>query len=245
MPQKLPQTLPPLLTETRPMPFPPDGPRLPAAHGATTALPLRGVTVLVVEDSRVSCDALRLIFQLTGARLRRAESLAAARAHLGGYRPDLMIVDLGLPDGRGEALIAEAAALGLAVMAMSGDPDGRRPATEAGAVAFVDKPIPSVAGFLRLVRQLVAGVGAEPAGEEIAAPRADPLALRDDLAHAVTLLAGGDGDPAYAAGFVRSLARASGDPGLELAALQAGTDQGRQALADLLGARLSALHPVA
>ena len=227
------------------MPFPPDGPRLPEVHSRTAALPLRGVTVLVAEDSRVTCDALRLIFQLTGARLRRAETLAAARAHLGGYRPDLVIVDLGLPDGRGEPLIAEAAARGLAVMAISGDPDGRALALEAGAVAFVDKPIPSVAGFLRLVRQLVAGVGAEPAGDEIAAPPADPLALRDDLAHAAALVAGGGGDPAYAAGFVRSLARASGDTVLELAALQSGTDQGRKVLADLLNARLAALHPVA
>ena len=227
------------------MPFPPDGPRLPEVHSRTAALPLRGVTVLVAEDSRVTCDALRLIFQLTGARLRRAETLAAARAHLGGYRPDLVIVDLGLPDGRGEPLIAEAAARGLAVMAISGDPDGRALALEAGAVAFVDKPIPSVAGFLRLVRQLVAGVGAEPAGDEIAAPPADPLALRDDLAHAAALVADGGGDPAYAAGFVRSLARASGDTVLELAALQSGTDQGRKVLADLLNARLAALHPVA
>lgn len=227
------------------MPFPPDGPRLPEVHSRTAALPLRGVTVLVVEDSRVTCDALRLIFQLTGARLRRTETLAAARAHLGGYRPDLLIVDLGLPDGRGEALIAEAAARGLAVMAMSGDPEARNAALEAGAVAFVDKPIPSVAGFLRLVRQLVAGIGAEPAGAEIAAPPADPLALRDDLAHAAALVAGRGGDLAYAAGFVRSLARASGDAALESAALQAGTVQGRAALADLLSARLTSLKPVA
>ena len=83
------------------MPFPPDGPSLLAAQGANDALPLRGVTVLVVEDSRVTCDALRLIFQRTGARLRRAETLTSARLHMDSYRPDLVIVDLGLPDGRG------------------------------------------------------------------------------------------------------------------------------------------------
>jgi CheY-like chemotaxis protein len=224
------------------MPFPPDGPSLPPADATAAALPLRGVTVLVVEDSRVTCDALRLIFQRTGARLRRAETLARARNHLEAYRPDVVIVDLGLPDGRGEALIALAAADGLPVLALSGDPDGRAPAMDAGAIAFVEKPIPSVAGFLRLIRQLVAGVGAEPPGEEIAPPAADPLALRDDLAFAAALVTGPDRD--YATGFVRSLARASGDRALEDAALQAGSDQGRAALAALLTARLSALHPV-
>ena len=224
------------------MPFPPDGPSLLAAQGANDALPLRGVTVLVVEDSRVTCDALRLIFQRTGARLRRAETLTSARLHMDSYRPDLVIVDLGLPDGRGETLIAEAAAIGLPVLSLSGDPHGRAGALDAGAIAFVEKPIPSIASFLRLIRQLVAGVGAEPLGDEIAAPPADPLALRDDLAFAAALVSGPDS--VYATGFVRSLARASGDRDLEDAALQAGSDHGRAALIALLTARLSALHPV-
>ena len=225
------------------MPFPPDGPCLPEARTATAALPLRGVTVLMVEDSRVTCDALRLIFQRTGARLRRAETLLAARTHLESYRPDLVIVDLGLPDGRGEVLIAEVAARGLPVLTLSGDPDGRAAALDAGAIAFVEKPIPSVAGFLRLIRQLVAGVGAEPPGEEIAAPPADPLALRDDLAQAAALVTGSAVDPAYATGFVRSLARASGDRALEEAALQSSTEADRSALAEMLAARLIALQP--
>jgi CheY-like chemotaxis protein len=226
------------------MPFPPDGPQLPEASTATAALPLRGVTVLVVDDSRVTCDALRLIFQRTGARLRRAETLAAARGHLDCYRPDLVIVDLGLPDGPGAALIAEAAALGLPVLSLSGDPDGRAAALDAGAIAFVEKPIPSVAGFLRLIRQLVTGVGAEPPGEEIAAPPADPLALRDDLAQATALVTGGTADAAYATGFVRSLARASGDLALEAAALGSRTEADRSVLADMLKARLNLLQPV-
>jgi CheY-like chemotaxis protein len=224
------------------MPFPPDGPSLPVANDRAS-LPLRGVTVLVVEDSRATCDVLRLIFQRTGARLRRAETLSSARRHLDAYRPDLVIVDLGLPDGRGETLIVEAAADGLPVLALSGDPDSRDAALDSGAIAFVEKPIPSVAGFLRLIRQLVAGVGAEPPGEEIAAPPADPLALRDDLAFAAALVAGQGADPAYATGFVRSLARAAGDHDLEDAALQARTESDRAALAELLAARLSALHP--
>lgn len=230
------------------MPFPPDGPTLPDWRGD---LPLRGITVLVVEDSRLACDALRLIFQHTGARLRRADSLAAAARHLARYRPDLVIVDLGLPDGRGEGLVAEASARGLAVLGLSGDPDGRASALEAGAVAFVEKPIAPVAGFLRLVRQLVAGVGPEAPGQEIAPPVPDPVALRDDLARAAALLSAPGGGGGYATGFVRSLARAAGDEALEAAALRATAPPGRddagaaaRALATLLGDRLARLTPL-
>jgi CheY-like chemotaxis protein len=196
----------------------------------------------VVDDSRVTCDMLRLIFQRTGARLRRAETLSRARLHLEAYRPDLVIVDLGLPDGRGETLIAVASSDGLPVLALSGDPDCRAAALDAGAIAFVEKPIASVAGFLRLIRQLVAGVGAEPPGEEITPPPADPMALRDDLAFAAALVSGPD--PDYATGFIRSLARDARDSDLEDAALSAGSDAGRAALAAILDARLSALHVV-
>jgi CheY-like chemotaxis protein len=223
------------------MPFPPDGPSLPATQNGSP-LPLRGITVLVVDDSRVTCDALRLIFQRTGARLRRAETLASAKRHLEAYRPDVVVVDLGLPDGRGEALISLAAADGLPVLALSGDPDGRAPAMDAGAIAFLEKPIPSVAGFLRLIRQLVAGGGPEPNGQEIAAPSADPMALRDDLAFAAALVLGPDTD--YATAFVRSLARDAGDRDLEAAACAADSAGGRAALAAMLEARLSALYPV-
>jgi DNA-binding response OmpR family regulator len=236
------QAAPQPIQKEMPMPFPPHSP--PAPDFAASALPLRGVTLLLVEDSRFTCDALRLIVTRAGARLRRADTLAAARSHLGCYRPDLMIVDLGLPDGRGEALIAEGAALGLPVLGISGDPDGRLPALEAGAIAFVDKPIGSIAGLMRLIRQLVSGAGALPAGEEMAPPKADPMALRDDLAHAARLI--GETDPdGYATGFVRSLARTVGDIALEDAALKAGDPPGRQALAALLAQRLTEVPTLA
>jgi CheY-like chemotaxis protein len=224
------------------MPFPPEGPRLPDVPAS--ALPLRGVTVLAVEDSRFTCDALRLVLTRSGARLKRAETLAAARSHLACYRPDLVIADLGLPDGRGEALIAELAATGQPVLALSGDPGARDAALDAGAVAFIDKPIPSVADFLRLVGQLVAGDRADVAGGAPPGSPADPLALRDDLARAAQLITSGGSDLGYVAGFLRSLARAAGDTALERAALAAATDTGRLALSQLVADRLSALHPV-
>lgn len=228
------------------MPFPPDAPRLQDA--AKSRLPLRGVSVLVVEDSRFTCDALRLILTRSGARLRRAETLAAGRQQLARCRPDLAIIDIGLPDGRGDGMIADIGALGLPVLATSGDPDARSVALQAGAVAFLDKPLPSVERLIRLVAQLVMGAGGdggEPLGALLHTPSADPLALRDDLARAAALVGGqGAVDPAYATSFVRSLARDAGDPALEAAALQADGARGQAALARLLQQRLDAVHSV-
>lgn len=216
------------------MPFPPHAPHQPRSDDA---LPLRGVTLLVVEDSRFASDALRLICMRLGARLRRAETLAAARVWLAAHRPDAVIVDLGLPDGRGEGLITHLASLGLPVLGTSGDPEGRAPALAAGAAGFLEKPVISVAAFQRLVLGLLGAPGAAAEAAAPAVPPADPLAFRDDLTRASALI-GGD-DSAYATGFVRSLARSAGDQALEDAALAAGSAPGRAALARLLALRLA------
>ncbi|MDX5351221.1 MAG: response regulator [Paracoccaceae bacterium] len=222
------------------MPFPPDGPQLPPAPNP---LPLRGVTVLAVEDSRFSSDALRLILTRAGARLRRVDTLAAARVHLACYRPDLLIVDLGLPDGRGEELITWASPRGIPVLAISGDPDGRGRALDAGAVAFFDKPFPSVAGFVGRVRQLLAGTGPEVEALPPEPAAADPMALRDDLARAADLVVG-PGDTDYVTGFLRGLARSTGDAALEAAAIRAEGEAGRRTLAEMIAQRLTAFQPV-
>lgn len=225
------------------MPFPPD-PHMPLAVVPTaTRLPLQGLTVLIVDDSRFACDALRLILQRAGARLRRAESLEIARLHLGFYRPDLAIVDLGLPDGRGEDLIAELAAQGLPVLGLSGDPEGRDRALDSGATAFLEKPVASVAGLIRLIRQLITGAGALAKEDDMPAPHGDPLALRDDLLLAANLVTT-QGDPGYALSFLQSLARASRDTALEQATRQASTAFDRARLARMIEDRLSALQPM-
>jgi CheY-like chemotaxis protein len=179
-------------------------------------LPLRGVTILAVEDSRFASESLRLICRRLGARLRRADSLQTAGAHLRLYRPDVAIVDLGLPDGRGEELIRDLSGRHPrpAVIAISGDGDRRGSALAAGADAFLEKPIAGVADLAGLLRRLFPErAGRLSAGEGVVPDR---LALRDDLVHAVELLdhlPGPEGE-AYVAGFVHGLAVDSGDKAL-------------------------------
>jgi CheY-like chemotaxis protein len=236
----MPNTLAPVLPHAAPSPPDP-------------GLVLRGLVLVLVEDSRLSCEALRLIAVRSGARLRRAEGLGAARRLLARVRPDAVIVDLGLPDGRGEELIAECAARGWPVIGTSGAADGWPRARAAGAVAFLDKPMPGLAAVQALILAVTAPAGA-PAAPCVAASAAapvplavDPLALRDDLRAALGLIA--EGPLPYAMGFVRSLARAAGDPGLALAADRAAdwaadpaaAPEGAAALAAALSRRLEGL----
>ncbi len=195
---------------------------------AGSELPLQGVTILAVEDSRYACEALRLMSQRAGARLRRADTLAAARAHLRVYRPDVVIIDLGLPDGRGEGLIRELAMARLrplAVLGTSGNPDGRGSALAAGAEGFLDKPLESFAEFCTVLRRFLPRLA--PALVEDAAIHPDPLALQDDLLRAAAALSAGP-DAAgrrYLAGFLLGVARHAHDSALARAARDAGTPE--------------------
>ena len=70
--------------------------------------------ILLVEDSTLVVDALRLLFEESGHRLSVAGSIADAVDLARRERPQVMLLDLGLPDGDGlEVLVqlnAEAAA---------------------------------------------------------------------------------------------------------------------------------------
>jgi CheY-like chemotaxis protein len=151
----------------------------------TSHLPLQGMTILVVEDSRFACEALRLMCQRGGARMRRAENLHSARAHLRVYIPDVLLVDLGLPDGRGESLI-QAMVLSekrpQLLLATSGHPEGRVSAMAAGADDFLDKPLQSLAILYEKLRMHLPDLAPNDLPEQSIRP--DKLALQDDLARA-------------------------------------------------------------
>src|SRR5580698_301927 len=68
--------------------------------------------VLIVEDHPLAADALRLLFEAVGHHPRLAPSVAAAVRECGDRSPDLMLLDLTLPDGDGFDVLAQIAAAG-------------------------------------------------------------------------------------------------------------------------------------
>lgn len=191
----------------------------------TATRPLLGLTVLVVEDSRFACDAMRLLCLRSGARIRRADCMASARRHLQVYRPSAAIVDLGLPDGSGAELIAElAAALPRVdvILGISGDPFGEEVALAAGADGFMAKPLSSVAAFQQAILSALPR-DRQPPGPRMVSDdpvRPDPVAFRDDMAHAAGVLDDRSDAMAvdYVAQFLSGVARSAGDDVLYQAA---------------------------
>lgn len=191
----------------------------------TAARPLLGLTVLVVEDSRYACDAMRLLCLRSGARIRRADSLKSGRKHLQVYRPTVLIVDMGLPDGSGADLIEELNNLTprvSVILGTSGDSFAEEQALAAGADGFLAKPIQSLSMFQSVVVSALPPdrqpKGARLLQDDLILP--DPLAFRDDMAHVADVL----GDHAdgrtldYVAQFLRGVANSAGDRALESAA---------------------------
>ena len=192
----------------------------------TSERPLLGLTALVVEDSRFACEAMRLLCLRSGARIRRADSLKSAHRHLSVYRPVVVIVDLGLPDGSGAELIATLATAVPKVpviLGTSGNSESESIALHAGADGFLEKPVTSLAAFQTAVLRHL------PRSRRPKIPREvrndmispDPLALREDLIHVCDILADAATDDqlaSYAAQFLSSLARLAGDTSLETAA---------------------------
>jgi len=227
----------------------PEGPGF-AGVRPNSVLPLSGVTLLAVEDSRFASEALRLLCQRSGARLRRVETLASARRHLAVYRPDVVLIDLGLPDGNGVDLIRELAktkAGSCLVLAISGDPDGWSAAMRAGAAGFLEKPLSSLVAFQQAILKHLTGQGAgyatAPNRDANQTIQPDRQALQDDLIHAADLVENGHAVPKrYVTDFVRGLARSSNDAALEGAAARALTsDEALIGLGDMLQARIRTL----
>lgn len=170
-----------------------DDPLIPAVPKPTAERPLAGTTVLVVEDSRYASEAIRLLCLRSGARIRRADCLESAHRHLGVYRPTVVIVDMGLPDGSGAELIADlqGAKEELPIIfGLSGDPEAAGEALAAGADGFLAKPVESLGAFQD---EVIAALPTEyrPKGlrevpMEDVAP--DAASLAEDLLNAADLL---------------------------------------------------------
>lgn len=208
----------------------------------TARRPLFGLTVLVVEDSRFACKAVRLLCLRSGARIRRSDSLEHAQKHLNVYRPAVLIVDVGLPDGSGLALIESCAKAHPridVILGTSGDEDMHGPVMTAGANGFMAKPIASLSTFQSSILMHLPPdrqpTGPRLVSDEIVHP--DILAYHDDLSHVANVIETGHGTESvgYVTQFLRGVARSVDDSDLDdaAAALARKFADGQSTAADL------------
>jgi CheY-like chemotaxis protein len=121
----------------------------PAPAGPSRAA-LTGVRVLLVEDHHDTAELLRAVLGRHGAGVRVAASLAEALAMLADLEFDVLVSDIGMPDGTGYELVqqmrAQAHAAGrppmpaVALTAFAGGEDRDR-ALAAGFQHHAAKPI--------------------------------------------------------------------------------------------------------
>ncbi|MDP5086457.1 MAG: response regulator [Yoonia sp.] len=225
----------------------------------TARRPLLGLTVLVVEDSRFASEAVRLMCLRSGARIRRADCLENARRHLAVYRPTVILVDVGLPDGSGLALItalAQATPKIEVILGMSGDTTAKADVMAAGADGFIDKPMDSLTAFQSAILAHLPVNRQPPAPRLVQDERISPdlIAYRDDLTHVAQLLKDGDEGSTldYVTQFLGGVARIARDHDLDAAVTNLaqirhkGRDplQGVATLSQIVQARIAAGGPV-
>lgn len=99
--------------------------------------------VLVVEDEVLFARAVVKRLQKDGYECEHAETLADGRLIHKQFQPDLVLLDMRLPDGNGLDLLAEFVGKGVATIVMTafGDVSDAVNAMKLGAVDYLKKPI--------------------------------------------------------------------------------------------------------
>ena len=124
-------------------------------------------TILVVDDELGIRDLLFEILNDEGHQVELAENAAQARSARASVRPDLVLLDIWMPDTDGVTLLKEWAATGMLTMPvimMSGHAtiDTAVQATRIGALAFLEKPIT----MQKLLKAVDQGLARKPAVPE-------------------------------------------------------------------------------
>ena len=132
-------------------------------------------TILVVDDELGIRDLLSEILNDEGHTVELAENAAQARSLRAQTRPDLVLLDIWMPDTDGVTLLKEWASAGLLTMPvimMSGHAtiDTAVEATRIGATAFLEKPI-TLQKLLKAVEHGLHKAGPKAAPAAVAAHR--------------------------------------------------------------------------
>jgi DNA-binding NtrC family response regulator len=134
--------------------------------------------ILVVDDELGIRDLLSEILNDEGHQVELAENAAQARAARNRIKPDLVLLDIWMPDTDGVTLLKEWSSSGLLTMPvimMSGHAtiDTAVEATKIGAMAFLEKPI-TLQKLLKAVEQgLTRSVGRKIVASGLMAGPAD------------------------------------------------------------------------
>ena len=148
-----------------------------------------GPRVLVVEDDGVQAFLVREALAGSGfADIRVAPTASEAREELRTWRPDLVMLDLGLPDGDGMAileLLGPNGTLGIPALVVTAeaDPDRRIHALELGASDVVTKPFNLLELGVRAKRTLRAHDDLAAAGMLARGLAKELVELSDELEH--------------------------------------------------------------
>ena len=221
---------------------------------------LDGSSIMLVDDSRSVSEAIRMMAIRSGARIRRADCLASAHKHMAIFRPDVVIIDLGLPDGNGVDLAREikdgsASAPGVLIVSGSEEDVTAVAAQSAGADGYIIKPIPGIVAFQNAILAVCPGREGNQAdwASQFSPDVSKSDALMQDLENMQDLLrealdAGDTGNLMYCAQFLRGVAATAMDEELaeeanalskRIVAGHAGKAAG-QATLDLVSRRLQA-----
>ncbi len=146
-------------------------------------------TILVVDDEMGIRALLSEILSDEGHTIELAENAAQARSVRERLRPDLVLLDIWMPDVDGITLLKEWGATGLLTMPVimmsgHGTIDTAVEATKYGAIAFLEKPI-TLQKLLRAVEQSLARTPARPPASAL--PNAAPQPLAAGIDGAMTV----------------------------------------------------------
>jgi len=161
----------------------------PAGGSGLWALPPQGVRVLVVDDNAAVRRAIRRSLHRIGFQVATAEDVSPALAAVEASRPDIALVDIGMPTSGLELVRRLKAEHGpsihVAVLTGHGEDVAQASSFEAGADDYLVKPLSTS----ELQRRLVAAARKQQAFVEARQAREHADRLRAYAAEAAALLA--------------------------------------------------------
>ena len=97
-------------------------------------------TILIVDDEEELCVVLSYALRKEGYLVEYSLSLEEGTEKLNKFAPDVVLLDINLPDGSGLYLIPKIKEQRSCFLVISAYEDKKKPALAAGAADFVKKP---------------------------------------------------------------------------------------------------------